>query len=110
MKVITDITVIDVPEEVIMKELDHADILLLAAAALGYPEEDYLEEEPNEDIIDQELMETFNVDLHDFGLIVEALLPLTFPVPSPLAGTAFHMLGIFEGKQFTALVKQEYQG
>ena len=80
----------------------------LAAKLLGLP----CETEEDEEAIEKSLYNKYDVDLSTFGTLVDALLPFTYPLKSPLSGELMHTFGYAEtdGDVWVALAKTPWKG
>ena len=57
--------------------------------------------------IDGMLMEKFNVDIFEFGAIVEALLPMTMPQEKAISGDLVHVFGVFDSLGFISICEHK---
>ena len=103
-----EVKAIETPKPVRVRFNSTDDYRELAAYMIGYSEEQYESavNDDNEEDIDYKFLDKFNVDISDFGAIVEALLPMTIPQEKAIRGELSHVMGIFDSIGFRSVVEQ----
>lgn len=87
--------------------ISNFDLIELASRMLGHSDEQFEKyvNDDEEDLIEEQLNEKFNIDLGDFRNLVCALLPMTPPVESAIGNEPVNCFGVHEKNYFRAIVR-----
>ena len=84
--------------------MDYWDLQELACVILNLNYEEIINNNKEEEI-DNSLYNKFGIDMQQFDNIVESLVPLTYPLQSPLTKEWYNCLGIKEEGIWRAIIK-----